>query len=186
MDLFLTERQTIVMVGLPAKNQLWIPSLLMDTYDVQLASSLEELWCTLSRPQHLPSLILLGAQLTASDRTEIIQQIKRNPDTWHIPLVLFGGLKNEADELLGYQQGVADVIALPMRTDLLKAKIRARLAQSTDGYLTRLICAQLESTVDRKTDELRRLQASFTSILGEFKVIANRFTETEKGREHTI
>jgi putative two-component system response regulator len=176
MDIFLTEKPIIVAIGLSVSSLLWVPALLMDNYEVKLTQDVTQLLRDLKKEEKLPSLILLECQFPPVVHEEIFNQIKRDPELWSIPVVLFGSPKNDDDELLGFEQGAADFIALPCRPDIFKAKIRARLTQNVNSNIVCLINEQLELTVAKRTVEIGAVQDA--SIMAMTALAKTRDSET--------
>jgi putative two-component system response regulator len=158
MDLFPTEKPIIVAMGLSMSSELWVPALLMDDYEVKLIQNVAQLLHYLKTAEKLPSLILLECQLEPVVHDELFSQIKLNPEISSVPVVLFGSPKNEDDELLGFEQGAADFIALPCRPDIFKAKIRARLAHYFNSHVVHMINVQLELCIAKRAVEVEVLQ----------------------------
>jgi putative two-component system response regulator len=158
MDYFPNEKPILVVMGLALTSRLWVPALLMDGYDVKLPQNMAQLMQTLSTPSSLPSLILLTSQMPGMDRAEILRQLKRNPETWNIPVVIFGWQKTEEDELLAYEQGATDFFELPMPSNIFRARIRARLAHNGTSQMVQMINEQLEVALTRRTAEMNAVK----------------------------
>jgi putative two-component system response regulator len=158
MDIFLTEKPIIVAMGLSVSSLLWVPALLMDNYEVKLTQDVAQLLRDVKTAEKLPSLILLECQMPPVMHEEIFSQIKGDSELWSVPVVLFGSPTNDDDELLGFEQGAADFIALPCRPDIIKARILARLKQNLDSNIVCLINEQLELTVAKRTVEIGTIQ----------------------------
>jgi putative two-component system response regulator len=158
MDYFPNKKPILVVMGLALTSRLWVPALLMDGYDVKLPQDMAQLMQTLSTPSSLPSLILLTSQMPGTDRTEIITQLKRNPKTWNIPVVIFGWQKTEEDELLAFEQGATDFFELPMPSNIFRARIRARLAQNGTHQMVQMVSDQLEAALSLQTAEMNKVK----------------------------
>ncbi|WP_210546558.1 two-component system response regulator [Rhodoferax sp. PAMC 29310] len=157
-DIFPTEKPIIFAMGLSMSSRLWVPALLMDSYEVKLTHDVGQLLRDLNTAEKLPSLILLDCQMPLVVHEEIFSQIKRNSEIWRIPVVLVGSPINDDDELRGFEQGAADFITLPCSPDIFKAKIRARLTQNVNSNIVCLINEQLELVVARQTVEIGTVQ----------------------------
>lgn len=64
--------------------------------------------------QHHPRLILLDIKLPLVDGLEVLRQIKSNPETRRIPVVLLTSSREESDILAGYENGTNSYIVKPV------------------------------------------------------------------------
>jgi putative two-component system response regulator len=158
MDYFPNEKPVLVVMGLALTSRLWVPDLLMDGYDVKLPQNMAQLKQTLSPQSGLPSLILLSSQMPGTDRAELLSQLKRNPVTWNIPVVIYGWQKTDEDELLAYEQGATDFFELPMPSSIFRARIRARLAHNGTHQMLQMINDQLEVALGQRTAEMNTVK----------------------------
>lgn len=176
MDLFQTVHPTLLVLSTTGPGRQWVQAVLSHSYDIQLPRRTEELLQTLVATDTLPGLILLESKTPMVDRAEIFRQIKSRPETWSIPVVLFGTPETPAEELLGFAQGAADFIVLPLHPDICRAKIQARLAQSESSTATRMINKQLEAVVARRVADLEKVQD--VTILAMTALAKTRDTDT--------
>jgi len=82
-------------------------------------SALAEL---INRP---PDLILLDRMLPGMSGDEVITQIKRDPRTGSIPIIMLTAKAEESDELVGFALGADDYITKPFSMKLLLTRIAA-------------------------------------------------------------
>lgn len=75
-------------------------------------------------PNHHPRLILLDLKLPKVDGLEVIEQIKRNPRTQSIPVVVLTSSKQETDMVSGYRLGANSYIQKPVDFDQFQQTIR--------------------------------------------------------------
>ncbi len=71
-----------------------------------------------------PDLILLDAMMPGPDGFEVTRQIRTNPQTRLIPIVMITALDGHEDRLRGLESGVDDFISKPFNIFELKARIR--------------------------------------------------------------
>jgi two-component system phosphate regulon response regulator PhoB len=76
----------------------------------------------------LPSLILLDLMLPQMDGTEVCKQLKANPKTAHIPIIMLTAKAEEVDRVLGLELGADDYVVKPFspREVLLRIKTALR------------------------------------------------------------
>lgn len=71
-----------------------------------------------------PRLILLDLKLPKVDGLEVLRQVKQDPRTRVIPVVILTASKQEQDVVASYQLGVNSYIQKPMDFDQFRATIR--------------------------------------------------------------
>jgi two-component system phosphate regulon response regulator PhoB len=74
-----------------------------------------------------PDLILLDWMLPQLSGLEVCRQIRRNPETRNIPIIMVTARGEEADRVRGLDVGADDYIAKPFSPSELLARIRAVL-----------------------------------------------------------
>ncbi|HWK53217.1 MAG TPA: response regulator [Hyphomicrobiales bacterium] len=77
----------------------------------------------------LPSLILLDLNMPRLDGRQTLAQLKADPATRHIPVIIFTTSREEEDMLKGYELGAASYITKPVTFKLL-----VELMQSLSRY----------------------------------------------------
>ncbi len=88
-----------------------------------------------------PDLILLDRMLPELSGDEVIAQLKREPRTAGIPIVMLTAKAEESDALVGFALGADDYVTKPFSMKVLVARIGAILrrmeaAESTEPVLT--------------------------------------------------
>ena len=73
---------------------------------------------------HHPKLILLDLKLPKVDGLEVLEQIKRDPRTRAIPVVILTSSKQEQDMMQGYQLGANSYIQKPVDFEQFQATIK--------------------------------------------------------------
>jgi two-component system, OmpR family, alkaline phosphatase synthesis response regulator PhoP len=110
-------------------------------YRVVLAASGEEAIRTIR--QEAPDLVVLDLMLPAMDGWEVCRQLKRDPATQAIPVVMLTAKSDETDMVTGLELGADDYIAKPFSPRVLTARLRAVLrrksaAPAEDGGVIRI------------------------------------------------
>ena len=88
----------------------------------------EALFDALSRVQ--PELILLDIMLPGMDGIEILRQLRRNPATAGIPIIISSAKGTEYDKVLGLDLGADDYLAKPFGMMEMISRIRAVLRRT--------------------------------------------------------
>lgn len=63
--------------------------------------------------QHQPNLVLLDIVMPDQDGFVTCRQIKKGPETGHIPVLLVSSKSTDSDKFWGLKQGAADYITKP-------------------------------------------------------------------------
>jgi len=80
-----------------------------------------------------PDLILLDIMLPGKDGLEVCRQLKGDPDTSGIPIIMVSAKGEEADIVVGLELGAEDYVAKPFSPKVLVARVRAVLRRATAG-----------------------------------------------------
>jgi two-component system phosphate regulon response regulator PhoB len=78
-----------------------------------------------------PDMVLLDLMLPGVDGLEVCRQLKNNPDTMPIPIVMLTAKGEESDIVTGLELGADDYITKPFSPRVLIARIRAVLRRKT-------------------------------------------------------
>ncbi len=105
-------------------------------YDVVTAMSGEEA-LELATNQKF-DLILLDAIMPGINGFEVCTRLKKNPRTWHIPVIMVTALEEAKDRIRGLEAGADDFITKPIDEFNLLARVRSllRLKMVTDQLLS--------------------------------------------------
>ena len=106
-----------------------------------------------------PDLIILDRMLPGMSGDDVIAELKRNPQTAGVPIMMLTAKAEEADELVGFALGADDYVTKPFSMKLLAARVSALLRRREPsepptpvlhvGPIT-LDVARHEVTVDEK------------------------------------
>ena len=94
-------------------------------YRVKVVDSGEE--ALTQAGQFMPALILLDIMLPGADGLEVCKQLKADPKTARIPIILLTALSEEADIVTGLELGADDYITKPFSPRVLLARVKAAL-----------------------------------------------------------
>jgi len=100
-------------------------SLAREDYQVRIAHSGEEgLREAFSAP---PDIFLLDLELPGMDGLAVCQELKKNPVTRALPIIILTGKGEEADVVQGLEMGADDYIVKPFSPKILNARVQAVL-----------------------------------------------------------
>lgn len=103
-----------------------------------------------------PDLMLLDIQMPVMDGYEVCRQIKTDPKTQNIMVLLLSGMANLVDRLQGYEVDADDYLTKPFDEQELFAKVRILLRLKEAQDKLRQINSELSTLVDSKTREVVR------------------------------
>jgi len=106
-------------------RQLLIESLPKHKYEVYEASDGIETWDTVKNLR--PDIVLLDIMMPGMDGLEICQQMRQNPQTRNIPVLLLTAKAQLKDKLEGIESGADDYITKPFDPLELLARIEMHL-----------------------------------------------------------
>jgi two-component system, OmpR family, alkaline phosphatase synthesis response regulator PhoP len=86
-------------------------------------------------PKRLPDLFLLDIMLPGIDGLEVCRQIKLNPSSKQIPIIMLTAKSEEFDRVLGLELGADDYITKPFSIRELAARIKAMLRRTTKNSI---------------------------------------------------
>ena len=97
-------------------------------FQVRFTSNGED---TLSlKPTQLPDLILLDLMLPGLDGLEICKQLKSNPVTQMVPIIMISAKSEESDIVTGLELGADDYVTKPFSPKILMSRIKSVLKRS--------------------------------------------------------
>ena len=102
-----------------------IASMLEDCGHVSSATSGSEALRVLRR--HVPDLILLSLDLNGPSGFELCAELKQMDTVAGVPIIFLTTRDSAADEITGLELGAADFIAKPLRSHLLRARVKLQL-----------------------------------------------------------
>jgi PAS domain S-box-containing protein len=94
-------------------------------YRVQLAFDGEEALAKVQAEK--PDLIILDVMMPGLDGFTVCQQLKSEPETWFIPVILLTALTQMRDRIQGIEAGADDFLSKPFNREELQARVRSLL-----------------------------------------------------------
>ncbi|MCP4808999.1 MAG: response regulator transcription factor, partial [Proteobacteria bacterium] len=105
--------------------------------DVVTASNVTD-GLRLARAEPLPDLLLLDWMLPDGSGTEVCRQLRRDPATADIPIIMVTARAEEIDRVVGLEVGADDYVTKPFSTRELTLRVRALLRRVTAATPKRL------------------------------------------------
>lgn len=78
-----------------------------------------------------PDAILLDLMLPGLDGIEVCRELRKNPDTKNVPIIMLTAKSEESDMVSGLEVGADDYIPKPFSAKVLIARLRALLRRSS-------------------------------------------------------
>ncbi len=97
-------------------------------FETQLATTGEQALAHLRR--RVPDLVLLDLMLPDLPGTEICRQIKSDPRTRHVPVVMLTAKGEEVDRVVGFELGADDYVTKPFSVRELVLRLKAVLRRA--------------------------------------------------------
>ena len=120
----------------------------------------------------MPDLVLLDIMLPGKDGLEILESMRLNPSTRHIPVMMLTAKFSEIDKVLGLDLGADDYLAKPFGMMELVSRVRAlyRRAESP-AIAVGGKCKCGEITLDGEARTVRVCGESISLTLKEFDLL---------------
>jgi two-component system alkaline phosphatase synthesis response regulator PhoP len=80
--------------------------------------------------QELPDLVILDLMMPELDGISVCKQLRADPQTKNIPIIILTAKSEEADRVLGLEMGADDYVTKPFSPRELVARVRAVLRRS--------------------------------------------------------
>lgn len=151
------QQHILVVDDVPA-NLKYAQQLLMDRYKLTLASSGAQALKFLKK--NVPDLILLDINMPEIDGCMVLNEIKDDPLTAMIPVIILTSEVDSAVELKCLELGAVDFIRKPFVTEIMLSRIETQLELSAYRY-------RLEYMVKEKTAVIARLQDVMSTCFAE-------------------
>ena len=122
-------KQLILMVDDELDNRVMMRYFLESWgYEVELASNGKEALAKVAEQR--PALVLLDLEMPVMDGFEACNQLKSDPDTETIPVIMFTGLEATSDKVKGIRKGADDYVVKTVDPEEIQARIEMILRRS--------------------------------------------------------
>jgi two-component system, cell cycle response regulator len=132
----------LVVDDVPANVKLLEARLLAEYFDVVTACNGAEALALCERAEC--DIVLLDVMMPELDGLEVCRQLKSNPLTHHIPVVMVTALDQPSDRVRGLEAGADDFLTKPVTDIALVSRVRslARLKMMTDELRMRAVTSK--------------------------------------------
>lgn len=118
-------RPRLLLVEDEEDMRLFVRNVLENLYDITTACDGQD---ALEKVESIqPELIISDIQMPRMDGWQLVEHLKNDSKTSHLPVVLLTAKTAIDDRIRGARLGVADYIAKPFNTDYLKARLQSIL-----------------------------------------------------------
>ena len=152
----MTALPTILVVDDRPENLAVVGGFLRPDYQVRVANSGQRA-LQMAGIEPLPDLILLDVMMPGLDGHSVLEALKANPLTRHIPVIFLTALDGEEDQLKGFQLGAVDYITKPIMPPVMLARVRTQV--------------ELKRARDRLADENNWLEAEVARRMSDNELI---------------
>jgi diguanylate cyclase (GGDEF)-like protein len=146
----------------PQLGRLLRETLEIEGYAVKVAPSGEEGLSYALR--EVPQLLLLDIMLPGIDGFEVVEQLRRNAKTAHIPVVMLTARQDTADIVRAFDSEVDDYLTKPFKTDELIVRIRTQLRHVRESLLSPLTGLPSGLRVERAIEHQLQLAATWSIL----------------------
>ena len=80
--------------------------------------------------KEIPNLILLDLMMPDIDGYQVTRQLRENPATANVPIMIFSAKGQVEDRVTGYESGIDDYLTKPVHPAELVARIKSLIARS--------------------------------------------------------
>ena len=169
------EKKTLLIVDDIVENIEILHHLLKESYRIQAARSGEKA-LQIIRKGPVPDLILLDIMMPGMDGYEVIEQLKKEPRTAHIPVIFVTALDETFDQTRAFALGAADYIVKPVTPEIVIARVATHIAlHDKQQYLKARI---REEAAKRIEQEQLLLRQSRLAAMGEMmSVITHQWSQ---------
>lgn len=140
-----------------------------DGYEVSSATDGQD---GLRRAQALlPDLIVLDLMLPVMDGLEVCQQLRADPRTKHIRILMLTAKSEEVDEIVGFSMGADDYVSKPFKIKPSVSRIKALMRRPTTKSTSQDVVTCRGIVVDRMNHRVTLNEQELLLTPTEFKLL---------------
>lgn len=119
-----------------------------------------------------PDLVLLDIMLPGLNGVEVLRELKNDPRSAHIPVIMLTAKGEDSDVVVGLQLGADDYVAKPFSMSVLLARIAAALRRNEAAPQDRSILTAGGIQVNQETHQVQVHGEPISLTLTEFRLLA--------------
>jgi diguanylate cyclase (GGDEF)-like protein len=146
----------------PVIGRMLQATLEAEGYAAIVASSGEEGIATALR--EVPELMILDLMLPGINGFQVVEQLRANARTAHIPVVILSARHDTADKVRAFESQVDDYLTKPFNSDELMARIRTQLRHVEETLLSPLTRLPSGLRVERAIEQQLLSSASWSIL----------------------
>jgi diguanylate cyclase (GGDEF)-like protein len=112
----------------------------------------------------LPDLILLDLMMPNLNGYEVCQQLKSDPYTADVPIIVLSALNASFDKVKAFQSGATDYITKPFQFEEVLARVQHQLQLKSAKAALRQLNSELEHRVQDRTQQLEIAHAKLMAL----------------------
>jgi putative two-component system response regulator len=147
-----SQQPTILIVDDTPENLSVLGELLQPAYRVRAANSGRRA-LQIANGDPSPDLILLDVMMPEMDGYAVLDHLRNDPATAHIPVIFVTAMDSTEDEEKGLALGAVDYITKPLRPAIVLARVHTHLELKHARDILRDQNTFLEAEVDRRMSE---------------------------------
>lgn len=120
------EKPIILVVDDNQSIRLMLHKLLSTKFTVKLAEDGEQAY--MQAKEELPHLILSDIMMPVLDGYGLVEKLRQDEDTCHLPIILLTAKSSDENKLKGYELGIDAYVSKPFDADILMAQVSTLLA----------------------------------------------------------
>ncbi|MEL6247747.1 MAG: response regulator, partial [Cyanobacteria bacterium J06627_15] len=101
-----------------------------------------------------PDLVLLDIMMPQLDGYSVCEQIKADPATRAVPIIVLSALNSSFDKVKAFRSGASDYVTKPFQFEEVLARIQNQLALCAARQALQTLNEQLETRVQERTHQL--------------------------------
>ena len=114
--------------------------------------------------EQVPSLLVVDAVMPNMDGFELCRVLRRQPATWHVPILMATGLDDGSSIAKAYEAGATDFIAKPLNWPILNHRIRYILRGARTLEELRQNQERLRAAQEQEHEQSERFEAALGNM----------------------
>ena len=120
----------------------------------------------------LPALVVLDLMLPQLEGTEVCRQLKADPKTAHIPIIMLTAKAEETDRVVGFELGADDYVVKPFSPRELVLRVKTVLKRATGKLAPAEVLKAGDLVVDLAKHQVTVKAKPIDLTATEFKLLA--------------